>query len=314
VVEQNALRERLVITQPVTVQDETATLTAHPGRGDDLVLSYHLDYGPDTPIGRQSLFVPINPESFRRELASSRTFILAEEAEGLRQAGLGNRITESDLLVFDRHGPVGNTLRFSDECVRHKILDLVGDLALAGMDLVGHVVAHRSGHSLNATLVRRLLAASKSAAAPADPALLDVGAIMKILPHRYPFLLVDRVLSRDAHRIVAIKNVSCNEPFFQGHWPGRPIMPGVLIVEALAQAGGVLIAPKVQSEGRLALIASIDGVKLRRPVVPGDQLRLIVDAFRVRSRTAEVHGVARVGDDVAAEAKIRFVLVENRQS
>lgn len=314
-VAQNVKRDCLVITRPITVQDETATLTAHPGKGNDLVLSYHLDYGSNTQIGRQSFFTEITPESFRSKLATSRTFILAEEAEGLRKAGLGNRITESDLLVFGPDGPIGNPLRFPDECVRHKLLDLVGDLALSGTDISGHVVAHRSGHSLNATLVRKLIAASKEqeTSLSHDPTSMDIAAIMRVLPHRYPFLLVDRVLSREGNKLVAIKNVSSNEPFFQGHWPGRPIMPGVLIVEALAQSGGLLIAPKIQAEGMVALIASIDGVKLRRPVVPGDQLVMTVESLRIRSRTAEIHGTARVGEHLAAEAKVRFVLVEDRR-
>ena len=160
-VEQDALRQRLRIARPVTVQDRGATLTAHPSDEGELALSYHLDYGPDTPIGRQSLSLPISPKTFRDELSASRTFILAEEADGLRKAGLGNRITESDLLVFGPDGPIGNPLRFEDECVRHKMLDLVGDLALAGVDLAGHVVAHRSGHLLNAELVRALLASAE---------------------------------------------------------------------------------------------------------------------------------------------------------
>ena len=148
---------------------------------------------------------------------------------------------------------IGNQLRYPDECVRHKILDMVGDLALLAKDLGGHVVAHRSGHQLNAALVRRLLRAVEREPArrpgAGDPP-LDIAAIMKILPHRYPFLLVDRVLELEpGRRVVALKNVTCNEPFFQGHWPGRPIMPGVLILEALAQAAGIMIADLVDTDG-----------------------------------------------------------------
>ena len=312
-VSQDRPRDRLVISRPITVHEDGATITAHPGTADGLVLSYNLDYGRHTPIGRQSLFLPITPESFRDELATSRTFILAEEAEGLRKAGLGRGITESDLLVFGPDGPIGNPLRFPDECVRHKILDMVGDLALAGRDLMGHVVAHRSGHMLNAALVRKLLeAVEREATTPSgDPAAMDIAAIMKILPHRYPLLLVDRVLSIEPTRVLALKNVTCNEPFFQGHWPGRPIMPGVLILEALAQAAGLLIAQKTDLDRQVALIASIDGVKIRRPVVPGDQLHLAVEALRLKSRSAELQGLARVGDHLAAEARIRFVMVDD---
>ncbi|MHC5542576.1 3-hydroxyacyl-ACP dehydratase FabZ, partial [Singulisphaera rosea] len=204
----------------------------------------------------------------------------------------------------------GNELRYPDECVRHKILDMVGDLSLLARDLVGHVVAHRSGHQLNAELVRKLIerVASEKSAAPGP---LDIVAIMKILPHRYPFLLIDRVLEHEPfQRVVALKNVSCNEPFFQGHWPGRPIMPGVLILEAIAQASGVLMANVVDAQDKSALIVGIDDVKIRRAVVPGDQLRLDVNCLRLKNTSAYFQGVATVGDQVAAEAKIRFMIVD----
>jgi UDP-3-O-[3-hydroxymyristoyl] N-acetylglucosamine deacetylase/3-hydroxyacyl-[acyl-carrier-protein] dehydratase len=316
IVEQDQPREVLTIDCPVTVQEGQATLTAHPGDAERLVLSYNLDYGRRTPIGRQSMFLDISPESFERELAPSRTFLLEAEAIALRQAGIGARTTEADLLIFGPDGPIGNALRYPDECVRHKLLDLVGDLALLSRDLVGHVVAHRSGHQLNAALVRKLLQSVEgecqrgTAASPPD-----INAIMRILPHRYPYLLVDRVLELvPGRRVRALKNVTCNEPFFTGHSPGRPIMPGVLIVEALAQAAGVMIAERVNPAERVALIVSIDHVKVRRPVVPGDQLLLEVEALRIKDRTADVRGIARVGDQVAAEAKIRFALVEAQRA
>jgi UDP-3-O-[3-hydroxymyristoyl] N-acetylglucosamine deacetylase / 3-hydroxyacyl-[acyl-carrier-protein] dehydratase len=157
VVEQDRPRETLAIDRPVTVREGEATLSAEPGAGDRLVLTYNLDYGPDAPIGRQSRLVDDFPESFREELAPSRTFLLESEAKALREAGIGSRTTASDLLVFGPDGPIDNALRFPDEPVRHKILDMVGDLALIGKDLTGHVVAHRSGHQLNAALVRELL-------------------------------------------------------------------------------------------------------------------------------------------------------------
>ncbi len=312
-VEQAASRETLVIDRPITVREGDSILTAFPGEPGHLVLSYQLDYGPRTPIGRQSFFVDVVPESFRDELSGSRTFLLQAEADALRKAGIGSRTTERDLLIFGEDGVIGNELRFADECARHKTLDLLGDLALVGKDLSGHVVAHRSGHQLNAELGRRLLQAaerdhpdSQAAGAP----VLEIGAILRALPHRYPFLLIDRVIVLEpGRRVVALKNVSYNEPFFQGHWPGRPIMPGVLIVEAMAQAAGVLIGHGAE-KGREALLASLDGVKLRRPVVPGDQLRLEVDSVRSRGRAVQVRAVARVGDRVVAEGKIRFVLVE----
>ena len=319
IVEQTeATRDVLVITEPVTVRDGEAILTAYPGAdADRLVLSYHLDYGADSPIPRQSQFVEVNPASFRDELAPCRTFLLDTEAESLRQAGIGSRTSERDLLIFGPSGVIGNELRFPDECVRHKILDLVGDLALVGMDLAGHVVAHRSGHSLNVALAKKLLeirakSLPRQPEPPRDlPALpLEINDILQALPHRYPFLLVDRIIELEpGKRITGIKNVTYNEPFFQGHWPGRPIMPGVLIVEAMAQTAGILIA-QGSSKRRHALLASIDGVKFRRPVVPGDQLRLEVEGVRSNGRATQVQAYAKVGDRVAAEGRIRFVAID----
>jgi UDP-3-O-[3-hydroxymyristoyl] N-acetylglucosamine deacetylase / 3-hydroxyacyl-[acyl-carrier-protein] dehydratase len=314
---QDRPRAALVIGRPLTVRDGPATLTAHPG-DDGLVLSYHLDYGRHTPIGSQSLFLNLSPDAFRAELAPSRTFLLEEEAVALRRQGIGARTTEADLLIFGPDGVRGNRLRYPDECVRHKILDMVGDLALLGRDLVGHVVAHRSGHQLNAELVRGLLRAAAPApaqrAVPAEPA-MDIGAIARILPHRYPFLLVDRVLELEpGRRARALKNVTCNEPFFPGHWPGRPIMPGVLILEALAQASGLLIAARFDPAENIAMIVSLDNVKLRRPVVPGDQLLLDVAYLRAKGRMVEMQGTARVGDQVVAETKFRFAILSASQA
>lgn len=158
VVEQPALRARLVVTELTRVGNDDSWVEARPavGRGG-FSIKYRLDYGPDSPIGRQSIQMQVTPESFVKELAPARTFVLKEEAEWMRARGLGARVTCQDLLVFDDHGPVDNPLRFEDECVRHKALDLVGDLALAGCELVGQFTSFRSGHRLNAELVRVLL-------------------------------------------------------------------------------------------------------------------------------------------------------------
>lgn len=154
---QAATRPALVVREVARLGNEESWIEARPSHGG-LSIKFHLDYGPQSPIGRQSLVLPVTPDSFRRELAPARTFVLRGEAEWLQSQGLGRRATCKDLLVFDAHGPVDNVLRFRDECVRHKALDLIGDLSLAGCDLVGHFVAYRSGHRLNAELVRVLLA------------------------------------------------------------------------------------------------------------------------------------------------------------
>jgi UDP-3-O-[3-hydroxymyristoyl] N-acetylglucosamine deacetylase/3-hydroxyacyl-[acyl-carrier-protein] dehydratase len=318
VVEQERPRAMLAIDRPITVRDGKATLTAYPGDGERLVLTYNLDYGPKTPIGAQSRFVEVSPESFRQELATSRTFLLEAEAKALRDAGIGRRTTEADLLVFGPAGPINNELRFPDEPVRHKILDMMGDLALLGKDIAGHVVAHRSGHQLNAELVRELVRqidAPKAAQDGAHSPALDINEILKLLPHRYPFLLVDRVeLLEGNERVVALKNVTYNEPFFVGHWPSRPIMPGVLVLEALAQAAGILVSRWISRETHYVFIASIDGVKMRRPVVPGDQLRLEVTTLKAKPRMADFQAVAKVDDQLAVEAAFRFIITEKERA
>lgn len=157
IVELDRLRESLVIERAITVRDGLGVLTALPRGGDGLALSYHLDYGPESSIVAQDRTLDLDPLSFAAVLAPCRTFLLQTEAESLRQAGIGRRTTEADLLIFGPEGVIGNTLRFDDECARHKILDMVGDLALLGMDIVGAVEASRSGHRLNAALVRELV-------------------------------------------------------------------------------------------------------------------------------------------------------------
>ncbi|WP_337176716.1 3-hydroxyacyl-ACP dehydratase FabZ [Paludisphaera sp.] len=321
VVDQDRPRQALVLERSFVVREGDAVLAANPGNAEGLTLSYHLDYGPSSPIGGQSFLLELTPEGFRDQISPSRTFLLEQEAKALRAMGIGLRATEADVLLFGPDGVVGNSLRFADECARHKVLDMVGDLALLGMDLHGFVVAHRSGHHANAALTRKLAQSVQKEAGRDDrpkPQLpvradgtIDIHGILDILPHRYPMLLLDRVLELDpARRVVGIKNVTFNEPFFQGHWPGRPIMPGVLIIEAMAQAAGVLIASGVNRAGKAAVIASIDDVKLRRPVVPGDQLRIEVDALKIKPTSASVAAVARVDDALAAQARIRFVLVD----
>jgi len=218
------------------------------------------------------------------------------------------------LLVVGPDGPVENEFRFADECVRHKVLDLIGDISLVGRPILGRIVAHKSGHELNHKLARELLRQQERTDRTRllrQDAALDVKKIQRILPHRYPMLLVDRVLKIEGdERAVGLKNVTFNDVFFQGHYPGTPIFPGVLIVEAMAQMGGILLSQKLEHTGKLAVLLSMDKVKMRQPVVPGDQLILEANAVRVKSRTGHVRCQAFVGDKLAAEADIKFMLVD----
>ncbi len=314
IAEQESDRRVLNVREPVRVTEGEAELVAWPGPENRLEVIYELDYGAGSPIGRQMFSFALERERFIQDLAPARTFVTIDEANALRAAGLGSHLTYRDLLVVGPSGPVENEFRFPDECVRHKVLDLIGDLMLFGRFVCGRVYARRSGHSLNHALVRRLLEREgdeerrgRLHGAPK----LDIRHIQALLPHRFPMLLVDRVLEMDGdRRAVGVKNVSINEPFFQGHYPRQPIMPGVLVIEALAQLGGILLSQKLEHTGKLAVLLSLDRVKFRRPVTPGDQLVLEANARRVKSRTGEVFCRALVGGELAAEATIRFMMID----
>jgi UDP-3-O-[3-hydroxymyristoyl] N-acetylglucosamine deacetylase/3-hydroxyacyl-[acyl-carrier-protein] dehydratase len=207
--------------------------------------------------------------------------------------------------------------RFEDEMVRHKILDFLGDLSLLGRPARGHFLSIKSGHASNVRFVQRLAAADHASAYLAKgpngdgPVSLDINAIERIMPHRYPFLLIDRILSLEAERVVGIKNVTINEPFFVGHFPGHPVMPAVLIVEAMAQCGGVLLLNRVERpKDKLVYFMGIDNAKFRKPVRPGDQLRFELTLLRLKQRICKMEGKAYVDGDLVAEAELLSSIVD----
>ncbi|MHC4125157.1 MAG: UDP-3-O-acyl-N-acetylglucosamine deacetylase [Planctomycetota bacterium] len=315
--EQQAEKKELMITEAVSITEGDGCIYALPYADDVLNITYDLDYAGHTGIGRQLFSCRLTPENFERHLAPARTFLLEAEAKHFQARGIGKHLGPRDILVINSDGPIKNTYRFPDECVRHKIVDLIGDLALVGRAVKGRIVAYRSGHSLNQKLAEKLYEdaqLTERRKKTGSDAVLDIRQIAKVLPHRYPFLLVDKVVEVEGEkRIKGIKNVSFNEPFFQGHFPGTPIMPGVLIVEAMAQICGLLFAQKLEQAGRLAVLLSMDAVKLRKPVVPGDQLVLIAETMKMRSRTAQCRCKAIVAETVVAEAEIKFMLVDDER-
>lgn len=323
-VEQDAPRRYLTVTEPVAIRSENddATIAALPAEQAGMSVTYELDYSKHAPyIGRQlHTYEPDNPDAdYARQIAPSRTFSTEIEARAAREQGLFAHLTEDEALVIGEDGPLGtNAFRFDDEPVRHKVLDLIGDLALVGAPIRGRIIAHKSGHPLNHELARALvkqLRQQRLTHLARTQTVADVRKLFRMMPHRYPMLLVDRVIEIDGdQRAVGVKNVTINEPFFQGHYPSTPIMPGVLVVEAMAQLSGVLIGQSLEQVGKLPVLLSLDKVKLRRPVTPGDQLLLEAESVRIRSRIAHMRCRAYVAEDIAAEAEVKFMMVDDDQS
>ncbi len=310
VVEQEQEKYIHVIKEPICIEDGASSITVVPSK--EFKISYTLNY--DHPLlEAQFLEICVNAESFKAEIAPARTFCLESEASELQNQGLGLGANYENTLVVGKTGVIKNSLRFKDEFVRHKILDLIGDLCLAACPIRGHVIALKSGHSLNLKIAQKIYEQkTKAQGANTMEGVLDVNEIMKIIPHREPFLFVDRVtILEKGKRAVGVKNVTINDYFFRGHFPGRPVMPGVIIVEAMAQVGGVMMLASEENRGKLAFFLSINNVKFRKPVVPGDQLVLEVEAIKVKSKTGQVRGRALVDGKVVAEADFVCALVSN---
>ncbi|HOX53916.1 MAG: bifunctional UDP-3-O-[3-hydroxymyristoyl] N-acetylglucosamine deacetylase/3-hydroxyacyl-ACP dehydratase [Candidatus Omnitrophica bacterium] len=312
---QDAARKYFIVKEPIWVEEKESTLAVLPYPA--FRISYTLDY--DHPLLRtQHLSLEITPETFEQEVASYRTFVLEKEVEELKKIGLGKGASFENTLVVTEKGVVDNILRKEDEFVRHKVLDLVGDLYLLGCPIKGYVIALKSGHSLNVKLLHKIYEQMKrydAAGVKSEYVVglkeFNVGEIMKVLPHRYPFLLVDRILYlEEGKRAIGIKNVTINENFFVGHFPTQPVMPGVLIIEAMAQVGGVLMLSQAKNLGKIAYFIAANNIKFRKPVVPGDQLVLEVEVLKVRSRTGQVRTCAKVDDKIVAEAELMFSLAE----
>lgn len=316
---QDAPREYLVVTEPVFIEQGNQSLIALPHPAG-LKLSYTLSYN-HRDLRDQFFAAEVSPDFFRSELAPARTFCLREEAEMLRAQGFGQGASLENTLVFENDRPIQNTLRFPNEACRHKMIDLLGDLYLIGRPLRAHVIACRTGHIHNLRLLQKLaqkarpqkvsVPSSNPIGPSSGPTELDVAQIQKIIPHRHPFLFVDKIIQMTPGvKAVGIKNVSADEPFFKGHFPGHPIMPGVLILEALAQVGGVLMLSEPQNRGKLAYFMTIENVKFRQAVYPGDELRLVAEAIRLKSRTGQCSGKAYVGEKLVCEAEVKFAIVD----
>jgi UDP-3-O-[3-hydroxymyristoyl] N-acetylglucosamine deacetylase/3-hydroxyacyl-[acyl-carrier-protein] dehydratase len=272
----------------------------------DLRISATIEF--DHPLVRRQ-FASFNiDDTFDEELAPARTFGFLKDAEALHARGLALGANYENTVVLDEDGVASGPLRFADEFVRHKIGDLVGDLVVLGGRVEGHIVAERPSHAGNLELGKRIVASARRR----GDGVVDIRKIMQYLPHRYPMLLVDRIVEFEAgQRIVGIKNVTINEPFFQGHYPGHPVMPGVLIIEAMAQVGGLLLMDAIEEpENKVVYFMSLDKVKWRRPVTPGDQVEFELEMLQFRRHVCRMRGVGRVEGQVVAEAEMMARIVE----
>ena len=322
--------EPITVTDPIEYTHNGTVISAFPHDGFKVTCTSSDKGGRFT----QFFSVELTPESWESEIAQARTFCFYEEIEYLIKNGLirGGSL-ENAIVIRDDAVLTTEPMRYREEFVRHKILDIIGDLSLVGSPVHGHIVAVKPGHAANCGLARRILQQAqrprvaaqsfsppdeKPAKQPIQPepsqvseettAPLDAEQIMQILPHRYPFLMVDRVTRIDGNQITAEKNVTINEPYFQGHFPGHPIMPGVLQLEAMAQVAGILMLKQADNAGKIAYFMSAEKVKWRKPVKPGDVLQIDIELLRARGKVAKARGVCTVRGDLVSEAEITFSL------
>ena len=323
-VEQDADREYFTLTDTVSVARGNSSIIALPYDGLKITCTSADDRG----IHTQHLSLVIDPEVYTAQVAAARTFTIYEDIEELIKLGKIKGGSLDCAIVIKGDKIISKEpLRFADEFVRHKILDIIGDILLLGVPLKAHIVATRPGHAVNAELTKILFEkynawkkggkkAVKPAAPKADIATetsLNIRRVLDMLPHRYPFVMIDRVVEMTDSELSAIKNVTINEPYFQGHFPGNPVMPGVLQIEAMAQAAGILMVRRNSMEGKTTLFMSCDKVKWRKPVRPGDQLLIKVKVTKVRGTIACAEGECSVNGQVVSSGDLMFALVDDAE-
>ena len=327
-VAQNEGREPYSITEPIEWKQGETVMTMFPSAGFKITCTSADKMGRFT----QFFSCDVTPKTWEKELAHARTFCFFEEIEFLFKNGLikGGSL-ENAVVIRDDAVLTTEPMRYPEEFVRHKMLDIVGDLSLVGRAINGHLIAVCPSHAANCEFakliqaqIRRPGVAAQTFSPPpapgaAEPALaasvgddcvMSVEQIMKVLPHRYPFLMLDRVTKIEGNQIVGVKNVTINEPFFQGHFPGHPIMPGVLQLEAIAQVAGILLIRNAQAVGQIAYFMSAENVKWRKPVVPGDTLVIEVELTKSRGKIGKAKGICKVRGEVVSEAEVTFMIAD----
>jgi UDP-3-O-[3-hydroxymyristoyl] N-acetylglucosamine deacetylase/3-hydroxyacyl-[acyl-carrier-protein] dehydratase len=314
---QEEARKLFDVREPMYVESKTgALLVLLP---DEKFRISCTQAGPNNRF-TQYLSMEVTAAAFEREIAPARTFVFYEDVQPLMEKNLikGGSL-ENAIVVRGEAVLSKEPLRFPDEFVRHKILDIIGDLALVGRRIRGHVVAAKPGHAANADLARavareqtRRSALSVTRAVPRGDGGFDTDEVMQILPHRFPFLMVDRIISFESEtKCIGIKTVTINEPFFQGHFPGHPVMPGVMQVEAMAQVASILLFKLAKTTSRIGYFMSADGVKFRKPVFPGDTIFIHAEITKSRGeRLAKAKCHCVVNDAVVSEGELMFTFVD----
>lgn len=327
VVEQEADREFFELKEPISITDGNRSIIALPHDGLKITCTSADDRG----IHTQHMSIDIDPETYVAEIAPSRTFTIYEDIEPLLKMGkIQGGSLDAAIVIKGDQILSKEPLRFRDEFVRHKILDILGDITLLGKPLKAHIVAVRPGHKLNSQLTKKLFEKMRAPDAPKalerienakspkskrlspDEKQIYIRRILDVMPHAYPFVMIDRIVEFVSDiELRAIKNVTINEPYFTGHFPGNPVMPGVLQIEAMAQASGFLMLKQVSSEGKVALFMSAEKVKFRRAVVPGDQLEITVKIIRNRAnKIATAAARCEVDGKLASSAELMFTILD----
>jgi UDP-3-O-[3-hydroxymyristoyl] N-acetylglucosamine deacetylase/3-hydroxyacyl-[acyl-carrier-protein] dehydratase len=319
-------RETFTPAEPIELETGETVMTLFPDNGFKITCTSADKQGRFT----QFFSTEVTPKTWERELSHARTFCFFEEIEHLIKNNLikGGSL-ENAVVIRDDAVLTTEPLRYPEEFVRHKMLDIIGDLSLLGRPVRGHLIAVKPSHAANCEFVRQITAqmnkplraaqtfapppAKVSSAIPGEEIIAGDGAmnveeIMKFLPHRPPFLMVDRILKIDGNKIIGVKNVTINEPYFPGHFPGHPVMPGVLQLEAMAQVAGVLLLKNIQAASQMAYFMSAKDVKWRKPVFPGDVLIIEVELTKARGKIGKGKGVCKVGAEIVSEAEITFML------
>src|SRR6478752_7932744 len=305
------------VREPMHVETKTgALLVLLP---DDKFRISCTQAGPNNQF-TQFLSLEVTPSIFECEIAPARTFVYYEDVEPLMDKNLIKGGSLENAIVVRGDAVLSKEpLRFADEFVRHKILDIIGDLALVGRRIRGHVVAVKPGHAVNADLARAITREQSRRSAVATPRTvpsgdggLDIDQVMQILPHRFPFLMVDRIISfLTETKCVGVKTVTINEPFFQGHFPGHPVMPGVMQVEAMAQVASILLFKLAKTTSRIGYFMSADEVKFRKPVLPGDTIFVHAELTKSRGeRLAKAKCHCVVNDAIVSEAELMFTFLD----